>query len=137
MRIYVHFDVIRKISEEGEHTHKFAAGLARSILWACAAKEGARRGCRMKISLLGIGWRVKLRRKRSNHFLTIVNELVIGSGLNSGDDLYYYLGRSQGRNMLVLFLDKSQISSTVPSSGFMKSNSCTVPKGVFGGASPV
>jgi len=53
----------------------------------------------------GVGWTVRLRQKRTNHFISIAKEIVLGNLLKKGDDLFYYLVDCQGQKALLLFLD--------------------------------
>nr|AQS33890.1 hypothetical protein [uncultured archaeon] len=58
----------------------------------------------------GLGWEVKLRSKRNNHFITLRREIVLGNGLKMGDSLYYYLTKYQGRNAVLVMLDGKEKS---------------------------
>lgn len=53
----------------------------------------------------GLGWRVRLQQRRSNYFLTLIKELVVGNGLGKGDPLFYYLVKCSNRNAVLIFLD--------------------------------
>ncbi len=54
----------------------------------------------------GIGWKHKIQEKRSYNFITLAKEIILGSILKKGDELYYYLLEVEGRKALLLFLDK-------------------------------
>ncbi len=53
----------------------------------------------------GIGWKIRLQQKRTNYFLTLAKEVVIGNALKRGDDIYYYLVDCEGRKAIIVFLD--------------------------------
>lgn len=53
----------------------------------------------------GIGWKVKLQQKRTNYFLTLAKEIVVGNALKKGDEVYYYVVDCEGRKALLVFLD--------------------------------
>ncbi len=57
------------------------------------------------INLEGLGWTVRLRKTRKNHFITIMKELVIGNCLKPGDPLYYYLTSTNNRKAILIMLD--------------------------------
>ena len=63
----------------------------------------------MTLTFQGLGWEVKLRSKRNNHFLTLVREVVLGNGLRTGDSLYYYLVKYEGRNAVLVMLDGKEV----------------------------
>ena len=56
----------------------------------------------------GIGWRIRLRQKRTNYFLTLAKEIVVGNGLRKGDDLFYYLVECEERTAILVFLDGNE-----------------------------
>jgi len=60
----------------------------------------------------GLGWEVKLRSKRNNHFLTLRRELVLGNGLKTGDPLFYYLVKCGERNAVLVMLDGGEAKIT-------------------------
>mgnify|MGYP001566134559 CR=1 FL=1 len=53
----------------------------------------------------GLGWKIRLRQRRTNYFLTLAKEIVIGNGLRKGDDLFYYLVECGGRTGILVLLD--------------------------------
>ena len=53
----------------------------------------------------GIGWKIRIQKKRSNYFLTLAKEVVIGNALKKSDDVFYYLVNCDGRKALLVFLD--------------------------------
>jgi len=53
----------------------------------------------------GIGWSVRLQQKRTNFFLTLAKEIVVGNALKKGDAVFYYLVNYQGRKAVMVFLD--------------------------------
>lgn len=59
----------------------------------------------MEATFEGLGWKVRLRKKRESFFLTLVKQVVLGNVLKSGDELYYYLVKAEGRNAILLYLD--------------------------------
>ena len=59
---------------------------------------------------IGKGWQMKIRKRRFSYFMTIVKEIILGNCLKVGDDVYSYLVRYQGRNVLIIFLDGKQRS---------------------------
>ena len=59
----------------------------------------------MQINFLGLGWKVKLQKRRYSYFLTLMKEIILGNGLKTGDSLYYYLVQYEGRNVVLVFLD--------------------------------
>ncbi len=64
----------------------------------------------LKFESQGLGWQVKLQSRRNNHSISLVKELVLGNGLRKGSRLYYYLGKANGRNALLVFLDEGEIN---------------------------
>lgn len=61
-----------------------------------------------KAQFEGIGWKIRLQQKRSNYFLTVAKEIVLGNALKRGDDLFYYLVDCEGRKALLVFLDSQE-----------------------------
>ncbi len=53
----------------------------------------------------GLGWSVRLQQKKTNFFLTLAKELVIGNALKKGDAMHYYLIDCRGRKAVLVFLD--------------------------------
>lgn len=53
----------------------------------------------------GMGWKIHLQQKRTNYFLTLAKEIVLGNALKRGDNLFYYLVDCDGRKALLVFLD--------------------------------
>ena len=53
----------------------------------------------------GIGWKIRLQQKRSNYFVTIAKEIILGNALERGDNIFYYLVDCEGRKALLVFLD--------------------------------
>lgn len=60
----------------------------------------------------GIGWKIRLQKKRSNYFLTLAKEIVIGNALKKGDEVFYYLMDCEGRKALLVFLDGKERANT-------------------------
>jgi hypothetical protein len=56
----------------------------------------------------GIGWKIRLQQKRTNYFLTLAKEVVLGNALKKGDEIFYYLADCEGRKALLVFLDGSE-----------------------------
>ncbi len=56
-------------------------------------------------SFEGIGWSVRLQQTRTNYFMTLAKEVVIGNALKRGDAVYYYLVDCDGRKAILAFLD--------------------------------
>jgi len=52
-----------------------------------------------------MGWKIHLQQKRTNYFLTLAKEIVLGNALKRGDNLFYYLVDCDGRKALLVFLD--------------------------------
>lgn len=53
----------------------------------------------------GIGWKIRLQQKRTNYFLTLAKEIVLGNALRRGDQVFYYLIDCEGRKALLVFMD--------------------------------
>ncbi|MEM4263327.1 MAG: hypothetical protein QW666_00330 [Candidatus Woesearchaeota archaeon] len=60
---------------------------------------------KIQTSFEGLGWQVRLQQKRTNYFLTLVKEIVLGNALRKGDLLYYYLVNCNKRKAVLIFLD--------------------------------
>ncbi|MBW3002316.1 hypothetical protein KY338_04095 [Candidatus Woesearchaeota archaeon] len=60
---------------------------------------------KIQVSFQGLGWKVLLQQKRTNYFLTLVKEIVLGNALKRGDELYYYLVECNKRKGILIFLD--------------------------------
>ena len=72
----------------------------------------------MEVSFIGLGWRVKLQKRRTSYFLTLVREIVLGNGLKQGDELFYYLVDANGRKGVLVFLDgKDRLEATASKTG--------------------
>ncbi|MBW2972798.1 hypothetical protein KY346_00215 [Candidatus Woesearchaeota archaeon] len=59
----------------------------------------------MQVSFQGLGWKVLLQQKRTNYFLTLVKEIVLGNALKKGDSLFYYLVECNKRKAILIYLD--------------------------------
>ncbi|MBD3361476.1 hypothetical protein GF358_01660 [Candidatus Woesearchaeota archaeon] len=59
----------------------------------------------MQVSFQGLGRKVLLQQRRTNYFLTLVRELVLGNALKKGDSLFYYLVECNKRKAVLIFLD--------------------------------
>ena len=60
----------------------------------------------------GIGWKIRLQQKRTNFFLTLAKEIVIGNALKRGDEVFYYLVDCDGRKAVLAFLDGKERTNT-------------------------
>lgn len=67
--------------------------------------QDQQRGSARSAIFEGIGWKVRLQQKRSNFFLTLSKELILGNALKRGDEIFYYLINCEGRRALLYFLD--------------------------------
>lgn len=56
----------------------------------------------------GIGWKIRLQQNRTNYFLTLAKEIVVGNALKKGDEVFYYLVNCEGRKALLVFLDEKE-----------------------------
>lgn len=65
-----------------------------------------------QLAFQGLGWIVKLQRKRNNHTISLAKELVLGNGLYKGSELYYYLTKFNGRTAALVFLDGKGIENS-------------------------
>ena len=59
----------------------------------------------MQINFQGLGWDVKIRKRRYTYSITLAKELILGNMLKQGTDVFYYLVKYNGRNAVLLFLD--------------------------------
>jgi len=59
----------------------------------------------MKVLFQGMGWKVRLSKRRTSYSFTLAKELVIGNALKQGDVFWYYLTRIKERLAIILFLD--------------------------------
>ena len=62
-------------------------------------------GGSMKTNFQGLGWEVRLQKRKTNYSLTLVKEIVLGNGLKKGDLLPYYLVTCDNRKAVLVFLD--------------------------------
>ncbi len=67
----------------------------------------------MEIHFQGLGWEVKLQKRRTSYFFTLIKELVRGNALKTGDHLYYYLVQCEGRNAVLILLDGKERNKAV------------------------
>jgi len=59
----------------------------------------------MGIKYQGLGWKVRLRKRRYSYLITLAKELILGNSLQENNELYYYLVNVNNRNAILLFLD--------------------------------
>lgn len=59
----------------------------------------------MEFTFQGLGWKIRLQKQRYSFFFTLAKEIILGNGLKTGDELFYYLMKVDGRNAVLLFLD--------------------------------
>ena len=59
----------------------------------------------LKTELNGFGWKSKIQERRNSNFVTIPQFVIRGNFLKKGDDLFYYSGKLNDRNAIIILLD--------------------------------
>lgn len=68
---------------------------------------------KLKLKLLGIGWKSKALLKRATIYLSINKLVAVGCSLEKGQVLYSYLAEDEkGRKIIITYLDEIKLEKT-------------------------